>query len=531
MEVYEAVGLGNAQAEIVAPVHGRRQVNLDFADEDSYEQPLAEIPAQGGLSSLDLPIEARVNSHRLKTKRQEMPSGWTDLGENLAEDLITVHMSVGEAKKAFTAKFNYYLPPNNQDSRIIRTLEYHVPDEVSAALLDVSGLMLVGYTPFKAQLSKAGDSRRRFSGTPSSSNPITPAAILSEYQITPSAPQVSTQAVASFFDGQNEEYFSPADLAQFQSKFDVTSNAIKKVIGPTNNSASPQYEANLDTQYITSSCKGCATWVFYQEDFFNLASWVATVLETDNAPHVLSMSYGFSEESGYWENMDSANVQFMKLGTTGRTLLVASGDSGVGCSGGANDPGFPASSPYVTAVGGTDGASKGWAHSGGGFSNQFARMHYQNDQVTAYLDSSISFPPSNQFNTTGRAFPDISGFSTYYEIIYEGSPVLLDGTSCSTPTVAGIVTLLNDVSIANGGSTLGFLNPLLYQMAVDKPQAFTDIVSGKNPDSPCSGFNAAPGWDPVTGLGTPNFPAMSAYVASIAQSSTASSRRSADLSF
>eukprot|EP00127_Corallochytrium_limacisporum_P000035 Clim_evm14s2 gene=Clim_evmTU14s2 len=606
MEVYEAVGLGNAQAEIVAPVHGRRQVNLDFADEDSNEQPLAEVPAQGGLSSLDLPIEARVNSHRLKTKRHEMPSGWTDLGEvedeeneqvkvifalknqnvakleatlqdvsnpkspnyqqylnvnevadlvrpqqvhidvveswlqgfacdsiskNLAEDLITVHMSVGEAKKAFNAKFNYYRPPN-QHSKIIRTLEYNVPDEVSAALSDVSGLMLVDYRPFKAQLSNPDDDRRRFAGTPGFNNPITPAAILSEYQITPSAPQVSKQAVASFFDGENDEFFSVSDLAQFQSMFDVTSNPIKKVIGPANDPSNPQDEANLDVQYITSSCQGCETWVFYQKDFFNLLEWANTVDESgDDAPKVLSMSYGFSESSSEWENMDAANVQFMKLGTTGRTVLVASGDSGVGCVGGKQDPSFPASSPYVTTVGGTDGSSEAWTGSGGGFSNEFSRMDYQNDHVNAYLDSSISLPPSRQFNNAGRAFPDLSAFSTFFEIILDGQSVLLDGTSCSTPTTAGIITLLNDVSIANGGSTLGFLNPLLYQMKTEAPNAFTDIVSGKNPDSPCSGFNAAPGWDPVTGLGTPNFPAMSAYVASIAQSTTASSRRSADLSF
>jgi len=61
---------------------------------------------------------------------------------------------------------------------------------------------------------------------------------------------------------------------------------------------------------------------------------------------------------------------------------------------------------------------------------------------------------------------------------------------------------VNDRLVAAGKSPLGFLNPFLYA----NPDAFNDITTGSNPGCGTNGFEAAPGWDPVTGLGTPNFP-------------------------
>jgi len=76
------------------------------------------------------------------------------------------------------------------------------------------------------------------------------------------------------------------------------------------------------------------------------------------------------------------------------------------------------------------------------------------------------------------------------------------GTSASSPTVAGIVALLNDYRIANGKSSVGFLNPLLYSTGV---AGLNDITSGSNPGCETNGFSAGTGWDPVTGLGTLDF--------------------------
>ena len=64
------------------------------------------------------------------------------------------------------------------------------------------------------------------------------------------------------------------------------------------------------------------------------------------------------------------------------------------------------------------------------------------------------------------------------------------GTSCAAPTFAGVVTLLNDLRLAAGKSTLGYLNPLLYS----NPSMLTDITQGTNPGCNTNGFEAAPGW-------------------------------------
>ncbi|KAH8991299.1 hypothetical protein EDB92DRAFT_1798409, partial [Lactarius akahatsu] len=68
--------------------------------------------------------------------------------------------------------------------------------------------------------------------------------------------------------------------------------------------------------------------------------------------------------------------------------------------------------------------------------------------------------------------------------------------------VAGIISLLNDHRLSQGKPLLGFLNPWIYAGGL---KGFNDIVSGSNPGCNTDGFSAIAGWDPVTGLGTPDF--------------------------
>lgn len=75
-------------------------------------------------------------------------------------------------------------------------------------------------------------------------------------------------------------------------------------------------------------------------------------------------------------------------------------------------------------------------------------------------------------------------------------------TSCASPIFASVVALLNDQLISAGKSPLGFLNPFLYSTGA---YALNDITSGTNPGCNTNGFPAKTGWDPVTGLGTPDF--------------------------
>ncbi|KAF8880770.1 peptidase S8/S53 domain-containing protein [Infundibulicybe gibba] len=221
-----------------------------------------------------------------------------------------------------------------------------------------------------------------------------------------------------------------------------------------------------------------------------------------------------------------------KLGLMGVTVLYSSGDHGVaGNSGYCLDalgdqspdgtifnPSFPSSCPYVTSVGATqmiagssttdpEQACESVIVSGGGFSNYFDLPAYQRDAVNGYVENFAGADISaGAWNSSGnsRAFPDISANGANYIIAVDGVFYLVFGTSAAAPVVASILTLVNDARITAGKSPIGFINPTIYSAAFKG--AFNDITAGANAGCGTPGFSAAPGWDPVTGLGTPNFP-------------------------
>jgi tripeptidyl-peptidase-1 len=81
------------------------------------------------------------------------------------------------------------------------------------------------------------------------------------------------------------------------------------------------------------------------------------------------------------------------------------------------------------------------------------------------------------------------------------------GTSASAPIVSAIFNRINEERLNAGKSPIGFLNPSLYA----NPGMLNDITNGTNPGCNTVGFSAVKGWDPVTGLGTPNYPKMLEY--------------------
>jgi len=149
--------------------------------------------------------------------------------------------------------------------------------------------------------------------------------------------------------------------------------------------------------------------------------------------------------------------------------------------------------------------------SGGGFSNYFLRPTYQVAAVTEYLVR-LGTNDSGLYSLIGRGYPDVSAFGVDFQIVYDQYVFGVSGTSCSAPTWASVVALLNDQLLSAGKSALGFLNPFLYTVGAS---ALTDIVSGNNDacgEDANLGFSATVGWDPVTGLGTPKFPSLQAAV-------------------
>jgi tripeptidyl-peptidase-1 len=356
------------------------------------------------------------------------------------------------------------------------------------------------------------------------------------------------------FIGLIGQYFSPSDLNNFFNYFGLPSSNVSKIVG-INNSTNAGLEASLDVQYIMGVGLNVPTWFwsFNQNTTFDDLFFFLSNLTNAEIPYVVSMSYEFFFESpSLYPTMLLLNQEFMKLGIRGVSVFAGSGDGGFG---GRNAPSnsslcqnfvakFPASSPYVTAVGATMWSTQyspacdtlntcqevreiacmadrgGIITTGGGFSNFFSMPAYQMNLVNSYLNNSaIPFPQSGSFNTSGRAYPDISASGSNYIVFINGSAVRVSGTSASTPVVAGMVSLLNGLRLNVGLPTLGFLNPLIYLLYQESSNFFNDIVVGNNrcgggyalnpylqvPYCCSNGFYAAPGWDAVTGLGTPRF--------------------------
>lgn len=142
-----------------------------------------------------------------------------------------------------------------------------------------------------------------------------------------------------------------------------------------------------------------------------------------------------------------------------------------------------------------------------------------------YLQQHIS-PQTKEYyepytNFKGRGFPDVAAHSFYppLAIVVNGTLVGVGGTSASCPQFSSIVALLNSVRMEAGKPSLGFLNPALYFAGLkglhdiaeggSRGCQGVDLQSGKTlPGAgviPYASWNATEGWDPVTGLGTPNF--------------------------
>ncbi|KAJ6491392.1 subtilisin-like protein [Mycena vitilis] len=251
--------------------------------------------------------------------------------------------------------------------------------------------------------------------------------------------------------------------------------------------------------------------------------------------HVISTSYGYNEADLSPAYTARQCAEYAKLGLMGVTVVYSSGDNGVAGNGGLClnadgsqttggkifNPSFPSTCPFVTAVGATqvnpgakvtdaESACEQVIFSGGGFSNYFGVPDYQKGAVEGYIKANLNPGPYNPtlYNSTGtsRTYPDLSANGANYVVAVDGQFGLVFGTSASAPVVGSMLAMINDARLAIGKKPIGFINPSIYSPAFQG--AFNDITSGTNPGCGTAGFSTAKGYDPVTGLGTPRFPAL-----------------------
>lgn len=398
---------------------------------------------------------------------------------------------------------------------------------------------------------------------------ITPSSLRKLYNISKSINSVnSSQTVVEF---QNDACFNINDLYDFLNDSSLPKINVSKshIIGECDvDTPYPDVEASLDIQYqIGVNTNTIEYYVSMQDWLYQFANMLYNLT---NPPLVNSMSYGWAEKdqcdpmvfpecyiSGDAEEYTKrTNIEFLKLSLRGLTLLASSGDAGAPgrtseeCDETAPlNPTFPTSSPYVLSVGGTivlngtklndttnickqynciNGGSElncnfdrcGWT-SGGGFSDYFNRPWWQENVSNKYLSSGVVFPPDKFYNKLGRIYPDISLVSHNYLVMIEGEYMAVDGTSASAPSVSGIITKLNNLRLSQNRSVVGFVAPLLYDIAANCNDCFKDIEEGSNNSTEymnCKyGYVASKGYDAVYGLGVPNFDKIYEYIRNLPQ--------------
>ncbi|KAH8993849.1 subtilisin-like protein [Lactarius hatsudake] len=445
--------------------------------------------------------------------------------------LTLTAIPVSRANELLRASYQLYQHIGTNDT-VLRTLSYGLPAALIEHVQCVAPTTHFGFprTPRQEPLMRRGGATTEQTEVPggdpgtllsSRDQYVTPSFLRTFYKTSsyvPLAPGWNMLGVAGYLG----DWPSPDDLREFMNQFrsdatDATYRVVQ-IKGGGYDPSKPAIEPDLNIQY-TSAIAYPTTNIFYStgasdtlgDPFIN---WLDYVLGQWNVPQTVSTTYGKPEHTvspGYATHV--CNL-FAQLGVRGTSVLFATGNDGVGhgdclvrdSSGNSRVqflPTFPATCPWVTSIGGTTGYNPEVAASlsGGGFSVYFPRPSYQSNAVPTFL-LNLGGQYKGLFNPGGRGVPDIALQSMNYRFFFKNKRGRVSGTSASTPTAAGIISLLNDYRISNGRPPLGFLNVLLYGTCL---QGLNDITSGSNPGCNTDGFSAVPGWDPVTGLGSLDF--------------------------
>ncbi|KAF8267312.1 subtilisin-like protein [Lactarius quietus] len=418
--------------------------------------------------------------------------------------LAVINVPLFQANEMLSASYQLYQHVETNDT-VIRTISYSLPEALHGHIQTVAPTTYFGSSLTKGMKRRMRPSEAGIGPSRHSKVSVTPPFLRSLYKTTSYAP-AAVDRNSLGIAGYTGEFPNPQDLKQFMEKYraegEDATYTVELVNGGGYDPSNPGEEGDLDTHTAGDD---------------PYIHWLAYVLNQKTIPQTMSTSYSDYEYTVPPDYAERICYLFAQLGARGVSAIFSSGDWGVGqgdcrirdLSGNRVKffrPIYPATCPYVTSVGGTQGGTSdkdpevAASISGGGFSTHFPRPPYQDNAVTTFLDNFGKY--SSYYNAEGRGFPDISAQAVGFGVFYKGVLEIMDGTSGSTPTVAGIISLLNDYLISKGQPPLGFLNPWLYGEGL---ASFNDITSGSNPGCGTKGFPAIVGWDPVTGIGTPDF--------------------------
>ncbi|MGP0063104.1 MAG: DUF4082 domain-containing protein [Isosphaeraceae bacterium] len=339
------------------------------------------------------------------------------------------------------------------------------------------------------------------SATPPS-GAYTPAQIRQAYQFN----QISFDGVAGTGAGETiaivDAYDDPniqADLNSFDTQFGLPGTTVTRVsetgttrLPTTDPTGGWELEESLDVEWAHAMAPG-ATILLVEASSASDSDLLAAVGYAAAHTNVVSMSWGGGEFAG--ETADDGDFSKARV-----AFVASSGDDGAPAS-------WPAASPNVLAVGGTAltlGAGNvwssevGWSGSGGGPSAYEPQPAYQAGVVTQ--------------TSTKRANPDVAydaspstGYAVYDSNKYEGTTydwLTVGGTSAGAPQWSALLAIADQGRALGGQPAIDSASPQEVMTTLYKnPGDFHDITAGTSTGSPH--YSAGPGYDYVTGLGTP----------------------------
>ena len=452
--------------------------------------------------------------------------GLTKVHSNSAARNIRFSGTVTQMENAFQVKlFNYAHESGDYRGRVG---DVHVPAELDKIVVGVFGLDNRRVARRRRQPVRDTTRARSVSSIPASW--YTPAKLATHYNFPATQPiqnngEGQTVGILEFGGG-----FFEQDLQKFCKHTQTAVPTVKAI--STDGTATDAHdgaegEVMLDVEVVAGACPKAGIVLYFAD--FTEQGWItaldSAVQDKENDPGVISVSWGYAEGADVWTHqaMTQVNEAMKAAAYLGVTICVAAGDDGSSdaITDGHAHVDFPSSSPYALAVGGTTVVSSAtdvaWKEgdglradnggsTGGGVSAVFARPTWQTT-AAAHI---VSVNPGA---IEGRVVPDVAANADWnaspYLLVVDGKAQPNGGTSAATPLMASLVTLINQQRGA--GNRIGYLTPLLYQNATG-PNAgqtvgsagCTDVKTGNNTTDAIGGYSAGPGYDPVSGWGTPN---------------------------
>jgi len=419
--------------------------------------------------------------------------GLTVTGTSPNRMVLNVTGSVANVEKAFQVTMASYQHPT--EGRSFYAPNREPSPDLPVQLWHVSGLDNFS-TPHPASLSKAPEAT--YHATGSGPNGFFTGSDMREAYYGQTALTGAGQSVGLLeFVGYNL-----ADVDAYFASVGQTRKVAVNGVSADGSSLSctgscDDTEQVLDIEAAISMAPGMKQVRVYVSNVSDVS--IFNKMATENIAKSLSCSWA-------WSPADPASDDpiFKEFAAQGQTLFVASGDSGAYVTGSGNV--YPGDDAYVTSVGGTiltttsAGGSwmseSAWSYSSGGISPN-------NIAIPSYQKTAGVITRANKGSKTLRNSPDVAAeANTDNYICYNGTcEGGWGGTSFAAPRWAGFLALVNQQSVANGKSTLGFLNPKIYAIGLGSSHAtdFHDISGGSN-----GTYATEKGYDLVTGWGSPN---------------------------